>query len=159
MCDAPLGTKPPCATILTPEEEARMGAFRTHPPLPLDACLYVLQVTLPHLTRSARHRGLQSHGIRRLPDLVGDTPAQKRFKPNLRDYFHIDIAEVRTEGGEFYLFGAIDRVCKFAWAELYKEAHTMGAAQFLRGLIAAVLYKIHAVLTDHGIQFTYRTRD
>ena len=136
-----------------------MGALRTQTPLPLDDCLYALQVTLPHLTRSARHCGLQRHGIRRLPDLVGDTPAKKQFKPNPRDYFHIDIAEVRTEGGEFYLFGAIDRVCKFAYAELYKEAHTMVAARFLRSLIAAVLYKIHTVLTNHGIQFTYRTRD
>jgi hypothetical protein len=35
----------------------------------------------------------------------------------------------------------------------------MGAAQFLRNLIAAVPYKIHTVLTDNGIQFINRERD
>ncbi|AQZ51033.1 Integrase core domain protein [Martelella mediterranea DSM 17316] len=35
----------------------------------------------------------------------------------------------------------------------------MAAAQFLRNLVKAVLYAIHTVLTDNGIQFTNRTRD
>ena len=35
----------------------------------------------------------------------------------------------------------------------------MGAAQFLRNLIAAAPYKIHTVLTDNGIQFINRKHD
>ena len=35
----------------------------------------------------------------------------------------------------------------------------MIAAQFLRNLIAAVLYKIHTILTDNGIQLTNRKQD
>ena len=35
----------------------------------------------------------------------------------------------------------------------------MEAAEFLRDLVEAVPYAIHAVLTDNGIQFTSRARD
>ena len=38
-------------------------AFRRHTLLPLDDCLYALQPTIPHLTRSSLHRCLQRHGI------------------------------------------------------------------------------------------------
>jgi hypothetical protein len=47
-------------------------AFRRHTLLPLHYCLYVLQPSIPHLTRSALHRCLQRHGISRLPDIEGD---------------------------------------------------------------------------------------
>jgi hypothetical protein len=49
-------------------------AFRRHTLLPLDDCLYALQPSIPHLTRSALHRCLQRHGISRLPDVEGDKP-------------------------------------------------------------------------------------
>ena len=84
---------------------------------------------------------------------------KKKFKSYPIGYFHIDIAEVRTEEGKLYLFVAIDRACKFAYAELHAEANKTVAAQFLRNLIAAIPYKIHTVLTDNGIQFTNRKRD
>jgi transposase InsO family protein len=157
--DAPMGPKHPCSTVLTVEEEALIVAFRKHTLLPLDDCLYALQATLPHLTRSALHRCLQRHGISRLPDMEGEKPAKKKFKQYPMGYMHIDIAEVRTEEGKLHLFVAIDRVCKFAYAELHEEANKVIAAQFLRHLIAAVPYKIHTVLTDNGIQFTNRKRD
>jgi hypothetical protein len=63
--DAPMGPKHPCSTVLSREEEALSVAFRKHTLLPLDDCLYALQATLPHLTRSALHRYLPRHGIRR----------------------------------------------------------------------------------------------
>jgi len=157
--DAPMGPKQPSSTVLNREEEALIVAFRKHTLLPLDDCLYALQATLPHLTRSALHRCLQRHGISRLPDMKGDKPQKKKFKPYPIGYFHIEIAEVRTEEGKLYLFVAIDRTSKFAYAELHLEAIKTVAAQFLRQLIAAVPYRIHTVLTDNGIRFTNRQRD
>ncbi len=53
-------------------------AFRRHTLLPLDDCLYALQATIPHLTRSSLHRCLQRHGISRLPDTSDVQP--KRFQ-------------------------------------------------------------------------------
>ena len=132
---------------------------RKHTLLPLDDCLYSLQETIPHLTRSSLHRCLQRHGISRLPE-VKDKPAKKsRFKAYHIGYFHIDIAEVQTEEGKLYLFVAIDRTSKFAFAELHERATRPIAAQFLRRLIAAVPYKIHTILTDNGIQFANRAKD
>jgi transposase InsO family protein len=157
--DAPMGPKEPRSTVLTPEQEAIIVAFRRHTLLPLDDCLYTLQPTIPHLTRSSLHRCLERHGISRLPEIEGDKPARKRFATYAIGYFHIDIAEVRTEEGKLRLFVAIDRTSKFAFVRLIESAGKMEAAQFLRALIEAVPYRIHTVLTDNGIQFTSRARD
>jgi len=157
--DAPMGPKDPRSTVLAVEEEAIAVAFRKHTLLPLDDCLYSLQATIPHLTRSSLHRCYQRHGISRLPDVEGNKPAKKKFKRYPIGYFHIDIAEVQTAEGKLYLFVAIDRTSKFAFVELHHKAGKMIATQFLRNLTAAVPYAIHTVLTDNGIQFTNRERD
>ena len=157
--DAPMGPKQPHSTVLNTEEEALIVAFRKHTLPPLDDCLYVLQETIPHLTRSALHRCLQRHGISRLPE-VSDKPAKKtRFKAYPIGYFHLDIAEVQTEAGKLYLFVAIDRTSKFAFAELHERMTRPTAAEFLRHLIADVPYRIHTILTDNGIQFANRESD
>lgn len=63
---------------------------------------------------------------------------------------------MQTAEGKLHLFVAIDRTSKFALTELYPSANKMTAAQFLRNVIGAVPYTLHAVLTDNGIQFTNR---
>ena len=151
--DLPTGPKKPRSTVLSVEEEAVVVAFRRHTLLPLDDCLYALQATIPHLTRSSLHRCLQRHGISRLPDVEGDKPAKKKFKAYPIGFFHIDIAEVRTEEGKLYLFVAIDRTSKFAFARLEDAATVHSASTFLNALIQAVPYKIRTVLTDNGVQF------
>jgi len=159
VVDLPTGPKAPRSTVLSIEEEAIIVAFRRHTLLPLDDCLYTLQPTIPHLTRSSLHRCLQRHGISRLPEVDGDKPDRKTFKRYPIGYFHIDIAEVQTAEGKLYLFVAIDRTSKFAYVELHQRATKMIAAEFLRHLIAAVPYAIHIVLTDNGIQFKNREQD
>ena len=78
--DLKTGPKEPRSTILSVEDEAVIVAFRRHTLLPLDDCLYALQPTIPHLTRSSLHRCLHRHGISRLPDVDGDKPTKKKFK-------------------------------------------------------------------------------
>ena len=80
VTDLPTGPKEPHSTVLSLEEEAIIVALRKHTLLPLDDCLYALQPTIPHLTRSSLHRCLQRHGISRLPDVDGDKPAKRKFK-------------------------------------------------------------------------------
>ena len=70
--DLPMGPKDPHSTVLSVEEEALCVAFRKHTLLPLDDCLYALQATIPHLTRSSLHRLFQRHDISRLPDVQGE---------------------------------------------------------------------------------------
>lgn len=152
--DAPMGPKERRSTTLSAEQEAVVVAFRRHTLLPLDDCLYALQATLPQLTRSALHRCLQRHGISRLPDVAGHRSApKKKFKAYPIGYFHIDLAEVRTAEGKLYLFVAIDRTSKFAFAQLHEKATRRVAADFLRQLVELVPYHIHTVLTDNGIHF------
>ena len=150
--DAPMGPKAPRSTVLTPEEEALCVAFRKHTLLPLDDCLYALQASVPHLTRSSLHRLFQRHGVSRLPQVEGDKP-KKAFKPYPIGYFHIDIAELRTEEGKLHLFVAVDRTSKFAFAQLVQVADRKAAAAFLEALVETVPYTIHTILTDNGIQF------
>src|SRR5215210_2687126 len=134
--DLPTGPKAPRSTVLSLEEEAVIVAFRRHTLLPLDDCLYALQPTLPHRTRSSLHRCLQRHGISRWPETEGDKPAKKRVKPYPIGYFHIDITS------------------KFAFVELHEKATRGIAGDFLRHLIVAVPYRVHTVLTDNGTHFT-----
>lgn len=171
--DQKTGPKEPRSTVLSEEEEAMVVAFRRHTLLPLDDCLYALQPSIPHLTRSSLHRCLQRHGISRLPDVEGDKPKRQKFKRYPIGYFHIDIAEVRTAEGKLYLFVAIpcpavhlqgkcherDRTSKFAVAQLVEKANRKTAWEFLEHLLEAVPYKIHTVLTDNGIQFAEQPRN
>ena len=150
--DRKTGPKDPRSTVLSEEEEAAVVAFRRHTLLPLDDCLYALQPSIPHLTRSSLHRCLQRHGVSRLPEVEGGKP-KKRFKRYPIGYFHIDIAELRTAEGKLHLFVAVDRTSKFAFARLEKRATSMTARAFLQALIDAVPYRIHTILTDNGIQF------
>src|ERR1700722_11416909 len=102
VADLPTGPKEPKSTSLSLEDEAIIVAFRRHTLLPLDDCLYALQATIPHLTRSSLHRCLQRHGISRLPDVEDGKGTRRKFKSYPIGYFHIDIAEVRTAMGRLY---------------------------------------------------------
>jgi hypothetical protein len=73
--DAPMGPKDVRLTVLT---------------LPLDDCLYALQPSIPHLTRSSLHRCLQRHGISRLPEVEGDKTKKQKFATYPIGYFHIE---------------------------------------------------------------------
>ncbi len=102
VADVPTGPKDARSTVLSVEVEAIIVAFRKHTLLPLDHCLYALQVTIAHLTRSSLHRCLVRHGISRLPEVGGDKPAKQKFKRYPIGYFHIDLAEVQTAEGKLY---------------------------------------------------------
>jgi transposase InsO family protein len=153
VADLPTGPRQPSSTVLSIEEEAIVVAFRRHTLLPLDDCLYALQPTIPHLTRSSLHRCLKRHGISRLPQVEHESAEKRKFKTYPIGYFHIDIAEVRTAEGKLYMFVAIDRTSKFAFVALHDKADRPTAVRFLEALIAAVPYRLHTVLTDNGIQF------
>ncbi|WP_010140769.1 IS481 family transposase [Oceanicola sp. S124] len=157
--DLKTGPKEPRSTVLTEAEEAAIVAFRRHTLLPLDDCLYALQPSIPHLTRSALHRCLQRHGISRLPDVEGDKPRRSKFKSYPIGFFHIDIAEVQTAEGKLFLFVGIDRTSKFAVTQLVEKADRKTAWEFLQHMLEAVPYQVHTVLTDNGIQFAEQPRN
>ena len=154
VTDQRTGPKDPRSTVMSPEDEVVVVAFRRHTLLPLDDGLYALQATIPHLTRSSLHRCLQRHGIRRLPEVDGDKPKRSRFKAYPLGYLNIDLAEVHTAEGRLYLLIAIDRTTKFAFVELHEKATRRVVGDFLRHFIEAVPYTVHTVLTDDDTHFT-----
>jgi hypothetical protein len=95
VADLRAGPKGPRSTVLTVEEEAVVVAFRRHTLLPLDDCLYALQPTIPHLTRSSLHRCLQRHGISRLPQVEGEASPKRKFKAYPIGYFQHGESEPR----------------------------------------------------------------
>src|ERR671912_165842 len=155
--DQRTGPKEPRSTVLSTEEEAIVVAFRRHTLLPLDDCLYALQPPIPPPPPLplCSHR----HALPPPPDTDGNKPRRSKFKRYPIGFFHIDIAEVRTEQGKLHLFVAIDRTSKFAFVELHEKATRRVAGDFLRHLAAAVPYRITTVLTDNGTHFTEPTGD
>jgi hypothetical protein len=108
--------------------------------LPLDDVYIALKDVIPHLTRSNLHRCLQRHGISRLPKADREKP--KKFKDYEIGYFHIDIAELRYEGGKGFLFVAVDRTSKLVFARIYRGATKLAAAAFLKVLVKTVPYRV-----------------
>lgn len=102
------------------------------------------------------HRCLQRHGISRL--LKADREKPKKFKDYEIGYFHIDIAELRYEGGKGFLHAAVDRTSKLMFARIYRCATKLATADFLKPLVRTMPYKIHTALTDYCILFVQPSR-
>jgi len=100
----------------------------------------------PAHTAAAGRLPLRPAGHHSAPDALdaAPLPAAPRHQPPARGrgrqgrqeevqalpigYFHIDIAEVRTEQGRLYLLVAIDRTSEFAFVELHEKATTKSLA-------------------------------
>lgn len=146
------------STVLTETEEELICVFRKATQLSLDDCYITLKELIPHLSRSSLHRCLQRHGLSRLPK-TAETDQSKRqeFKQYKLGYLHMDITEVRIGKKKLFLFVAIDRVTKYAYAEVHEDMTIRTSEEFLKHTFSAFPYVIHTILTDNGIQFTYQS--
>ena len=151
VADAPMGPRERRSTVLSDVEEAAVVAFRVQTRLALDDVVAALRPAIPALTRSSAHRALRRQGVSRLPRAA--RPRRGQFASYAIGYFHLDIAELRTARERAYLFIAVDRTSKFAFARVYRRATGVVAVAFLKVLAKAVPYRLHTVLTDNGIQF------
>ena len=139
------------------EEEAIIVAFRRHTLLPLDDCLYALQPTIPHLTRSSLHRCLQRHGISRLPDVEGDKPPRRSSSATRSATSTSTLPRCRRpKASSISSWPSTARPSSPSSRSFERRPNVSSA--FLVALIEAVPYKIHTVLTDNGIQFTFPPR-
>ena len=156
--DLKTGPTTPRSKSLTADEESIICEFRRQTQLPLDDVFVSLKDKIPALTRSNLHRTLKRHGLNRLDVQEESSPKRKKQKFAEYDigYVHIDITEVRVEAGKYYLFVGICRVCKYVYVELHDKMTTEISVNFLQNLIDDVPFKIHRILTDNGIQFTYK---
>jgi hypothetical protein len=148
------------SSVLSPEDEAIIVAFRQTTLLALDDCLYALQPTLPHLRRSTLHRCLQRHGLSSLPS--------NAFPPGFRTgrgvaaglgQAAVVVSPAPTEDGMFYLFGASDRLTRFAYARLAAHDGAEEAVAFLSAMAADLPYRLDAILTDDSPAFAWPPDD
>lgn len=147
-----MGPIVPRSTVLFVEDEAMIVAFRRHTLLPLDDCLYALQATIT--TRSSLNRCL----ARLCPDAGGRGRQARGGSKPIRSATHIDIAEVQTAEGKLFLYVAIDRTSKITVLQLVRKTGRTSVSTFLEQVFEAIPYRVHTVLTDNGIQFTYPPR-
>ena len=155
--DKKSGPTSPKSTVLTTMEEQIICEFRRQTQLSLDDVFISLKDKIPNLTRSNLHRCLVRHGLNRLPkDENAPAKSKKKFKNYDIGYMHADITELRLENKKMYLFVGICRVCKYVYVELHDRMTVNISVAFLENLIADCPFKIHTILTDNGIQFTYK---
>ena len=81
---------------------------------------------------------------------------KQAFKTYEIGFVHIDITELYLQQKKWYLYVAIDRISKMAFAHLFENKTNQSSVDFLQMTIAFFPYKIHRILTDNGQQFTYR---
>ena len=112
-----------------------------------------MPATIPHLTRSSLHGCLKRHAISRLPEITGDKVAKKPFKRYPIGYFHLDIAEVRTEEGKLSSSWPLIGRRSSSSLNCTRPPTSSQRSASCKRLIEAVPYTIHIVLTDNGIQF------
>jgi len=150
--DCKMGPRRVGSSVLTPLEERIIVEFRVRTLCSIDDIYIALKDEIPKLSRSSLHRCLQRHGVSKPP--VEDKPTKaKKFKNYDIGYLHIDSAEVRTQEGKAYLFVAVDRASKLAFARVYKRKNKVSSCEFLRYVIEKIPYKIDIILTDNGAEF------
>jgi len=154
--DAPMGPKRSTSIKLNDLEEAIVCGFRQKTLLPLDDCFLALKDQIPSLTRSNLYRCLKRNGLNQLPKEIPEIKGKGKFKSYPLGYIHIDICKVTSQEKQVYLFVAIERLSKFIYAEVHETIGHTQSVTFLKNLVLAVPFKIHTILTDNGIQFSYR---
>lgn len=87
---------------------------------------------------------------------TGKRQEKGKFKTYEIGFLHIDITDFWLQKKRYSLFVAIDRVSKLCIAELYENKTMDSALFFLDTVFQFFPYHIHRILTDNGLQFTYR---
>ncbi len=79
----------------------------------------------------------------------------EKFKTYEIGFLHIDITDFWFQKKKYSLFVTIDRISKLYVDELYENKTMESALSFLDYVFKFFPYKIHRILTDNRLQFTY----
>lgn len=88
----------------------------------------------------------------------------RRFKKYTIGYLHIDLVYtpkfVLPDGTKkrWYVFTCIDRVSKLAYVWLADKKTQWMGKEFLEKVLKFYPYKINYILTDNGLEFTYKAK-
>ena len=155
-------------SVLTKEEEYLIQETRKKTWEPLDDLYVLLKLKIPKLSRSNLHRCLKSYWISRIPKHIShpntynedwtkkkNVKWQWKFKIYEAWYVHIDITDFWLGKIKYSIFVAIDRITKLTFTKIYNNKRMESATEFLEDVFWYFPYKIHRVLTDNWLQFTY----
>jgi transposase InsO family protein len=124
--------------------------------------------TRPGVVRRILHLRRRRLGPARIAALVGVSaktvhrilgrPAKRYEKSRPGELLHVDIKLLPSlrNARYDYEFAAVDDFSREAVVALTTEQTTVAATQFLERVVAAVPYRIEAVLTDNALAFTMR---
>lgn len=151
-------------TTLTPLQEALVVELRTTLKLPLDDLLAVTREFInAKVSRAGLDRCLRRHGVARLDQLApASGPAAvppKALKAYQPGFIHVDVKylpQMPDEARRQYLFVAIDRASRWAFAQILPRKTAASAERFLKALAKAAPFRICTLLTDNGSEFTDR---
>lgn len=120
---------------------------------------------IPHLYPMKIYRVLDRWGLSVLPKELADTDRiVKKFKKYTIGYLHVDLLYtpkfVLPNGTKkrWYVFTCIDRVSKIAYVWLTNRKTQYMGKTFLEKIIDFYPYRINYILTDNGLEFTYKSK-
>jgi len=122
-----------------------------------------LDKVIPNLYPMKIYRVLDRWGLSVLPrELTEADRLVKKFRKYTIGYLHIDLIYTPKflmpcgTKKRWYVFTCIDRVSKIAFVMLSPRKTQNMSQLFLKRVIAFYPYKINYVLTDNGLEFTYK---
>ncbi|GHT17144.1 IS481 family transposase [Bacteroidia bacterium] len=108
-----------------------------------------------NISRSSLYRCFKRNAISTVPQEKKEK-AQK-FKAYQPGYLHVDVTYLpKLDGQKWYLFVAIDRATRLIYYRVYSAKNAKNAEDFFDCCIKFFPFKIEYILTDNGLEFTYR---
>ncbi|RXZ42003.1 IS481 family transposase [Crenobacter cavernae] len=155
---------PPLQTTLSQAQEVVVVELRKSLKLPLDDLLSVTRAFInDQVSRAGLDRCLRRYGISCLSDIEPASgltaKPHKAFKAYQPGFIHLDVKslpQMPDETSRKYLFVAIDRASRWVFAQILPRKTAACAERFLKALAKAAPFKIYALLTDNGSEFTDR---
>jgi hypothetical protein len=150
--DERMGPKTPRSTLLSPDDEAIILAYRWRTRLALDDAHFRLRRLMPNLSRSTLYRCLKRRGLSRIgstaacpPLTAGSVRGPYRFEITVHEVAVRDPGDV--VGLIYQIFLAVEEITKDVYAERANPTPE-NAAAFLARLVDHFPQRIIAVTTD-----------
>jgi len=145
-------------TTLTPEQEELICFERKQFKKTIEDIFFTLQDRIANLYPMKIYRCLKRYNLAVLPKEFIDAERRiKRFRRYGIGYLHIDLLYAPKINKErSYIYTAIDRVSKIVYVMVGKSKTKTCGVLFLKQALKFYPYKINYILTDNGLEFSYK---
>lgn len=144
-------------TTLNQEQEDLILFERKKFKKTVEEIYFTLENQTPNLYPLKIYRCLVRYGLSVLPEeLVRAERRIRKFRKYTIGYLHIDtLYTPKINKKRWYVFTCIDRVVKIAFVFVAERKTKEMGRRFLEMVLAFYPYKIHYILTDNGMEFSY----